>query len=48
VPCAVSRETVKRSEIAGSGGYGFCAAHTRYYRGFKLYLLSAPDGMPVA
>jgi hypothetical protein len=47
VPCAASRETVKRSQIAGSGGYGFCAAHTRYYWGLKLYLLSAPDGMPI-
>jgi hypothetical protein len=47
VPCAASRETVKRSDIAGGGGYGFCAAHTRYYWGFKLYLLSAPDGMPI-
>ena len=47
VPCAASRETVRRSDITGSGGYGFCAAHTRYYWGFKLYLLSAPDGMPI-
>jgi len=47
VPCAASRDTVKRSDIAGAGGYGFCAAHTRYYWGFKLYLLSAPDGMPI-
>jgi hypothetical protein len=47
VPCAASRQTVKRSEIAGAGGYGFCAAHTRYYWGFKLYLVCAPDGMPV-
>jgi hypothetical protein len=48
VPCAASRQTVCRSEVAGSGGYGFCAAHTRYYWGFKLYLLCAPDGMPIA
>jgi len=47
VPCAASRETVKRSGIAGHGGYGFCAAHTRYYWGLKLYLLCAPDGMPI-
>jgi hypothetical protein len=47
VPCATSRETVKRSELAGAGGYGCCAAHMRYYRGFKLYLLCAPDGMPI-
>lgn len=47
LPCAASRETVKRSDIAGWGGYGFCAAHTRYYWGLKLYLLTAPDGMPI-
>lgn len=47
LPCAASRETVKRSEIAGLGGYGFCASHTRYYWGLKLYLLTAPDGMPI-
>ena len=45
VPCAASRQTVRRSEIAGRGGYGFCAAHSRYYWGLKLYLLCAPDGM---
>jgi DDE family transposase len=48
VPCAASRQTVRRSEIAGWGGYGFCAAHSRWYWGFKLYLLAAPDGMPIA
>jgi len=47
VPCAASRETVKRSEIAGVGGYGCCAAHSRWYWGLKLYLLCAPDGMPI-
>jgi hypothetical protein len=47
VPCAASRETVRRSEIAGTGGYGFCAAHSRWYWGLKLYLLCAPDGMPI-
>ena len=47
IPCAASRETVKRSGIAGPGGYGFCAAHTRYYWGLKLYLVCAPDGMPI-
>ncbi len=26
VPCGASRETVKRSELAGWAGYGYCAA----------------------
>ena len=48
VPCGASRETVKRSELAGQAGYGYCAAHSRWYWGLKLYLLTTPDGMPVA
>jgi hypothetical protein len=48
VPCGQSRETVKRSEFAGQAAYGFCAAHSRHFWGFKLYLLAAPDGMPIA
>jgi hypothetical protein len=48
VPCGQSRETVKRSGFAGHAAYGWCAAHSRHFWGFKLYLLSAPDGMPIA
>ncbi len=47
VPCAASRETVKRSDLAGHAGYGYCAAHSRFYWGLKLYLLATPDGMPI-
>ena len=48
VPCGASRETVRRSELAGWANYGYCAAHSRWYWGLKLYLITAPDGMPVA
>jgi hypothetical protein len=48
VPCGASRETVKRSELAGWANYGYCAAHSRWYWGLKLYLITTPDGMPVA
>ena len=48
VPCGASRETVRRSELAGWAGYGYCAAHSRWYWGLKLYLITAPDGMPAA
>jgi len=48
VPCGTSRETVKRSELAGWAAYGYCAAHSRFSWGLKLYLITAPDGMPVA
>jgi hypothetical protein len=47
VPCAASRETVKRSELAGEAGYGYCASHSRFFWGFRLYLLTTPEGMPV-
>jgi Transposase DDE domain len=48
VPCAASRETVKRSALAGHAGYGYCKSHHRYFWGFRLYVLAAPDGLPVA
>jgi Transposase DDE domain len=48
VPCGASRETVKRSQFAGYAAYGWCASHSRYFWGFRLYLLCAPDGMPIA
>lgn len=48
VPCGASRETVKRSDFAGYAAYGWCASHRRYFWGFRLYLLCASDGMPIA
>ena len=47
VPCAASRETVRRSALAGHGGYGYCRSHSRWLWGFRLYLLCSPDGLPV-
>jgi hypothetical protein len=47
VPCAASRETVRRSALAGLGGYGYCRSHSRWFWGFRLYLLCSPDGLPV-
>jgi hypothetical protein len=47
VPCAASRETVRRSALAGIGGYGYCRSHSRWFWGFRLYLLCTPDGMPI-
>jgi len=47
VACGNSRETVKRSEFAGHAAYGYCASHSRYFWGFRLYLLCASDGMPM-
>ena len=47
VPCGMSRPTVKRSELAGWAGYGYCASHSRCYWGLKLYLVATPSGMPI-
>src|SRR5215211_940893 len=48
VPCAASRETVHRSDLAGHAGYGYCKSHHRYFWGFRLYVLAAGDGLPIA
>lgn len=48
VPCGTSRETRKRSELAGWAAYGWCASHSRPFWGLRLYLLCAIDGMPVS
>ena len=48
VPCAASRETVKRSALGGWADYGWCPSHSRWYWGLKLYVLATPDGSPVA
>jgi hypothetical protein len=47
LPCGASRETVKRSALWPHAGYGYDRSHSRWYWGFKLYLLTAPDGMPI-
>jgi Transposase DDE domain len=47
VPCAMSRPSVKRSELAGWASYGYCASHSRYFWGLRLYLVCTPTGMPI-
>ena len=48
VPCGASRQTVRRSDLAGWAGYGYDRSHSRWYWGLKLDLLACPDGLPVA
>jgi hypothetical protein len=55
VECARSRETVKRGGVsslddalANAADYGYCASHSRWFYGFRLHTLSAPDGTPRA
>jgi len=47
VPCAMSRPSVQRSELAGWASYGYCASHSRYFWGLRLYLVCTPTGMPI-
>jgi hypothetical protein len=47
VPCGMSRPTVKRSDLAGFANYGYCASHSRFFWGLRLYLVCTPAGMPI-
>jgi hypothetical protein len=47
VPCAMSRPAVKGSNLAGWASYGYCASHSRYFWGLRLYLVCTPTGMPM-
>jgi hypothetical protein len=48
VECARSRETVKRSDLAGWAQYGYCASHSRWFWGLRLHLVTTLHGLPVA
>ncbi len=47
VECARSRETVKRSDLAGWAEYGYCASHSRFFWGLRLHLVCTLQGLPV-
>jgi hypothetical protein len=47
VECGRSRPTVKRSNLAGWANYGYCASHSRWFWGLRLYLITTPAGMPI-
>lgn len=47
VECGRSRETAKRSELAGWAQYGYCASHSRYFWGLRLHLVCTLGGLPV-
>jgi hypothetical protein len=47
VECGRSRETAKRSDLAGWAEYGYCASHSRYFWGLRLHLLCTLHGLPV-
>jgi hypothetical protein len=47
VECTRSRPTVRRSDLAGWANYGYCASHSRWFWGLRLYLICTPAGMPI-
>jgi hypothetical protein len=47
VPCGMSRSTVQCSDRGGWAGYGYCASHSRFFGGLRLYLVCTPAGMPI-
>jgi DDE family transposase len=46
--CARSVQTTRRSRLADAADYGYCASHSRFFWGFRLHGLFAPDGTPRA
>ncbi len=47
IECARSRDTVKRSDLAGWAEYGYCASHSRYFWGVRLHLVATLQGLPI-
>jgi len=47
VECGGSRETQKRSDLAGWAEYGYCASHSRYFWGLRLHLVCTLHGLPL-
>lgn len=48
VECGRSRETTKRSDLAGWAQYGYCASHSRFFWGLRLHLVCTLRGLPIA
>jgi hypothetical protein len=46
VECGRSKETARRSDLAGWAEYGYCASHSRYFWGLRLHLLCTLHGLP--
>jgi hypothetical protein len=42
-----SRETARRSDLAGWAQYGYCPSHSRWFWGLRLHLVATPGGLPV-
>jgi hypothetical protein len=46
VECGRSRQTARRSDLAGWAEYGYCASHSRWFWGLRLHLLTTVHGLP--
>jgi len=46
VECGRSRETARRSDLAGWAEYGYCASHSRWFWGLRLHMLATLHGLP--
>jgi hypothetical protein len=47
VECGRSKDTTRRSDLAGWAQYGYCASHSRYFWGLRLHLVCTLGGLPV-
>lgn len=47
VECGRSRETTRRSDLAGFAEYGYCASHSRFFWGLRLHLIATLHGLPI-
>ncbi len=48
IECGRSRQTAKRSDLAGWATYGYCASHSRWFWGLRLHIIATPSGLPIA
>ena len=44
-PLAPCREALRHGRMSES--YGYCASHSRWFWGLRLYLIRTPAGMPI-
>lgn len=47
IECGRSRETTKRSALAGWASYGWCPSHSRWFWGLRLHLVCTLHGLPI-
>lgn len=48
IECGRSRDTARRSSLAGWAAYGWCPSHSRWFWGLRLHLVCTLHGLPIA